>query len=984
MCCSAALLICVQQATCNAEPNSIPTSSDFLLQVWRMDDGLPNNNVSALAQTPDGYIWVGTARGLARFDGVRFITFNRRNTKELVSDSVDCLATDSNDGSLWIGVNPGSLMHWQSGVFRSVVSLPKSADRLIRLSVSGSKSVWGGLANGQMMQWREGEARFYGPSEGFSARGRVLCTMDTEGRTWYASLDSFGYFENNKPVPLETNKRQYFNLAPSRAGGVWIRGNAGLQRITTNFVSDAIVGTGPSNINYLQVMLEDADGAIWMGTRGNGLYRYCDGKLERIPTSHDSILSLCEDQEGDVWVGTMGGGLNRISPRVARIYNSKAGLPRSFVTSLCEDNEGRLWFATRNAHLTSLSESRNKIELHSAGWTNLEEFASVLCNRRSGGIWLAADRVGLFYWQDGKYQSTGFNGMLITSLFEDSKESLWVVANGGLFQLKDGKPKRVDSDHSLGEITAIAEDQEGTLWMGNQEGAVYGRRSGGSEFVLHPALMKPSGFPIQVIFADGPDSLWVGTRGGGLLRMSGGKLSSITSEQGIPDDDIRQILPDDSGNVWVGSASGLFRARKIELEAVAAGRSKALDCLIFGASYGLGNIEFQEGFRNTMCRTRDGHLWFATTLGAVEVDPRSAAPKLNPPTVHIEQVAVDGQVLSLHRNRPVVVPPGSRRLEIKFTATSFRAIENVRFRHRLDSLDADWVDAGAERTVSYYRVPPGEYRFRVNARGSNGRWNEEGAFVDIIVEPTLWQMGWIRATVFTAVLVMVAMVVRITANRRWQRKMKEFEQKQAVELERRRIARDMHDELGAGLTQLAFMGEQSRKKFSGDANVSARMEQISKTAKDIASKLDQIVWIVNPRNDTLEQLIGYLSQYTIDYLAPTDIKFSQELPLETPKHKIDSHVRHELLMAFKEVLTNAVKHSGAQNISLSIQLKELQLRVTLADDGRGFKPQEMSGLGDGLGNLRQRLEALGGSCHLESKPKTGTAVTLTLPLGHAS
>jgi signal transduction histidine kinase len=553
-----------------------------------------------------------------------------------------------------------------------------------------------------------------------------------------------------------------------------------------------------------------------------------------------------------------------------------------------------------------------------------------------------------------------------------------VVANGGLYELKDGISKQVGAEPSFGEISTIAEDQAGTLWLGNQEGAIYSRRSDELEFGPHPAAVKTSGFPIQVMVADAPESLWIGTRGGGLLRLQGRQSHAITSAQGIPDDDIRQIIPDNSGNLWIGAANGLFRVSKVELEAVAAGRRMASEGLRFGASYGLGNIEFQEGFRNTACGTRDGRLWFATTLGAVEVDPKRAVPKLNPPSVLIEQVTVDGQILNLRGSRRVVIPPASRRLEIKFTATSFRAIENVRFRHRLESMDADWVDAGAERSVSYYRVPPGEYRFRVIARGSNGRWNEEGAFVNILVQPTLWQMGWVRATALAVVLVLVGLVVRVTANRRWQRKMKELEQRQAVELERRRIARDMHDELGAGLTQLAFMGEQSRRKFSEDANVSARMEQISKTAKDIASKLDQIVWIVNPRNDTLEQLIGYLSQYTMDYLAATDIKFRQELPLKTPKHKIDSHVRHELLMAFKEVLANAVKHSGAQNIALSIQLKELQLRVTLSDDGRGFRPQEMSGLGDGLGNLRQRLEALGGSCHLESRPEAGTAVTLTL------
>lgn len=465
-----------------------------------------------------------------------------------------------------------------------------------------------------------------------------------------------------------------------------------------------------------------------------------------------------------------------------------------------------------------------------------------------------------------------------------------------------------------------------------------------------------------------------------MIRLSGGHFSRITTRQGLPDDDIRQILADDDNRLWLASSRGLFRAHVADLDAVADGKQETVDCLLLGQSHGLANFEFQEGFGNAMCRTRDGHLWFATKRGAVEVDPTQDTFVNEPPPLHIDKVLVDGKAIPLTTGSRAEIPPASSRVEFHYTAPSFTAPENVQFRYKLENLEQDWTEPRPERTATYLRIPPGDYRFRVIARGSSGTWNLVGATLKFTVRPTLLQTVWFRATLIGGVLVIIAVTLRLTIVRRMKRQVRELKQANALEDERRRIARDMHDELGASLTQLALMSEQTRNHSRLDEETGAKIGRISKTANEVAHALDQIVWTVNPRNDTLDRLIGYLGQYASDFLSGTPIHLTQELPEHYGGYRVNSHVRHEMFLTFKEALNNAVKHSAATEISLHIWLEGNTLQIKIEDNGRGFDVETCEGKGDGLENLRQRLRGAGGNCRVESEPERGTRVTLTLPL----
>jgi signal transduction histidine kinase/ligand-binding sensor domain-containing protein len=957
------------------------SASDFLLHVWQRNDGLPHNTVSAIAQTRDGYLWVGTHDGLVRFDGAKFTPFPPRQFPGLEASHIDCLSAGT-DGSLWIGLERGGVSRWQTDRFETMTALSAYTNRINTLAPHDSE-VWVGLSQGRVTKWSNGAWTTFAPGPAFPAQGRVFCRVDPEGRTWFASDTSFGYFAAGTCVPLVTNKLEYFRIAPRAKGGIWLAHGHQLERFEPNLGPATVASLAPlGDSGGIEAFYEDRKGALWLGTRGSGLYRFADGRLTRVPTSHDFILAVCEDSEGDIWVGTWGGGLNRLKPRLLRVYGKDKGLPRSLLLSLCEDDQSRLWIAARNAPPVSLEPSRAGVMVQTNGWNAGP--AGVLCPDRRGGLWLGTEQRGLHHWQAGAYRAEPFPRRFIMSLFQDSQTNLWIgTLREGLFLWPLGQDVQLVGGDELREITAITEDPGGTIWVGTQKGTLHRRDKGDRSFKPLGVNEGLPGQKIQVIHADAADRLWIGTRGGGLVRLKNNRAKAITTARGIPDDDIRQILADEAGGLWFGCGGGLFRAWGGDLDLALNDEKFAVECVSFGASYGLANFEFQEGFRNAMCRTRAGRLWFATTRGAVEVDPARYDSHDEPPPVYIEDITVDGRPMPLRAGTSVEIPPASGRVEIRYTATSFSAPENVRFRHRLESFDTDWVEAGHERAVSYFRLPPGQYRFRVIARGSTGIWNQVGDNILLAVRPTLWETLWFRMLVFALLVLVLGAVVRITLMRRMRLRLRELERANALENERRRIARDMHDELGASLTTLALMSEQMRRHPSLDAAATAKADRISATAAEVAHTLDQIVWTVNPGNDTLERLIGYLSHYATEFLSPTPIRLTQELPQLSADHRINSDVRHQLFLTFKEALNNAVKHAAATEIKLRIWLQHDVLHIAIEDNGKGFTVKDAEGKGEGLVTLRERLLPLGGRCHVESEPGKGTRVTLTLPLDPA-
>jgi signal transduction histidine kinase len=555
-------------------------------------------------------------------------------------------------------------------------------------------------------------------------------------------------------------------------------------------------------------------------------------------------------------------------------------------------------------------------------------------------------------------------------------------------------------------ITAIVEDREGWMWIGTEGGGL--ERFKGDERVHFDKTGGLLSDLIRTLYMDGQGVVWIGTAGGGLSRWRDGRIATFTTREGLPDNTVSQILEDHAGRLWLGSNRGIACVNKNELEELAAGRIPAVYPQVYGRTEGMPSEECTGGFSPAGLKTKSGLLWFSTLKGIVVADPSPHTASAAIPPVALEEVLLDGvpdaefrvpapAVKLSGKNTPLVQPelemlhirPGKHRIEFRYTGMSFDAPERVRFRYRLDGLDPDWVEAGTHRSALYSYVPPGHYTFRVIACNSDGPWDEAGAALALTVLPHFWQAWWVIGLGCLAALVLVGSTVRLVEKRKLQHRLKRLEQEGALERERTRIAQDLHDEMGAKLCRISFLSEHARRHELVPAELRHQISSISDASREVLCSLDEIVWAVNPQNDTLEHLVSYIGQYAQEYFQETGIECELHIPTQLPPQPLSSQIRHHLLLAVHEAFTNMLKHSGATRARVSITCNKEGLEIVAWDNGRSFDPSMIAnglqgaanGSGNGLRNMRSRLTEIGGHCQVKSEPGQGTTIRFVLPLG---
>jgi signal transduction histidine kinase len=448
------------------------------------------------------------------------------------------------------------------------------------------------------------------------------------------------------------------------------------------------------------------------------------------------------------------------------------------------------------------------------------------------------------------------------------------------------------------------------------------------------------------------------------------------------------VIEDGAGFLWIGSNAGLMRVAKKSLAELAVGGRALLNVRSFGRPDGLPTRECTLGSQPGAARGRDGRLWFPTTKGLVSVDPSKILKNTNPPPVSIESVLVDGDEQGLGAIRArlpatLTLTPRREHLEIAFTSLNLSSPERARFRYRLEGHEKEWVEAGDSRVVHYSKLPPGEYRFQVIASNEDGVWNERGMSLAIIVEPPFWRTWWFLGVVFASVIGMVAGVVHYVSTQKLQRQLADLRQQEALEKERSRIARDIHDQLGANLTQVSLLGELIEGDKEQPAEVSAHAKQIQATALETSRALDQIVWTVNPENDTLDGLVNYVCKYAQEYLAVAGLRYRLEVPADLPNTPITPEIRHNIFLAAKEAITNVVRHAQASSAWVRLKLEPDRFTIEIQDDGKGpaGMSEKRAQSRNGLRNMGRRLEDVGGKFEIGPAPERGTLVRLVAPLG---
>lgn len=963
-----------------AGPEAVPVSEDYDLRTWDTDDGLPENTVTGIAQTPDGYLWLATENGLARFDGVRFTLFQKGTTPELESSYARSLKVDQK-GALWIGQERGGVARLRGGHFETIVPVapPKAqASWVSSFAEDAAGAMWIGLAPDQAVyRWREGQLTRLTADDGVGAGKDTFVHADADGRIWYATKAMCGVFDGTRFQPFDPEGGVRVHLARARDGGMWAtRGNKLLHYGIDGRREEIADLQWLGGAVEVTVVYEDHVGDLWLGTRGAGLLRFSARKFVRVPTSHQAVQAIYEDRDNNLWVGTLS-GLNRLRPRRFFLLGSPRGLEKEGVHSLCEDTEGKLWLAVRDSAPVRAIDTSNQFFAAPEGWVS--SVTMCLCADPEGGIWVGRDGGNVLRWRDGVYSKTN-RGEPVSTLLCDHQGNLWIATIlGGLLRYHDGVVERMPTDDGRVLFRALAEDGAGHIWAGTDDGRVFRQENGRFEPVRIPGAK--SGESIRFLVPDGADTVWIGAREGGLYRWRSGRVERLPIDAGPSMQDLRVLLIEPDGGFWLAMGSGLFRTTRKDLEEVIAGDRRLLRGAAYGRDDGLPKLKFVSGRSNSAIRTRDGHLWFSTDRGPLEVKPAPAPASESPPMspVLLEEMRVGGEPIALESRGAITLPPKPGPIEIRYTAPQLSAPERLQFRYRLAGLEEEWTAGQNDRMATYTRVPPGNYRFEVAASEGPGT-DHTMATLPFVVQAAWWETNLFRVTVGFLSALVLAVLVRMIVLRRVRARIRRMEQEHALEKERARIARDMHDELGASLTRIALMSEIAADEPEMRGAAAQQLGEIAQAARLVTGTLDQIVWTVNPRNDTLERLVGYLGESAAEYFAPTGLSFHLELPAEVPARIVASEIRHEVLLATKEALNNAAKYARARVITLRVLAGDGTLAIAVSDDGCGFDPQAVTEFSNGLINLRQRLSALGGSAEVVSQPGVGTTVTLHVPL----
>ena len=984
------------RAVAAAEVTPPITNADeaFTVDVWETESGLPQNSVIAMIQTRDGYLWLGTLNGLVRFDGMRFTVFDEGNTPGLSSSRIVSLFEDR-QGRLWVGTETGGAAVVRDGKVTSLdIGRGTRDGRLLATCEDTSGSVWLYTAAGELCRYREGKVDVWKLGAGRPSKLRALVPRPTGG-LWVGtdwSLFTLGSTAELPPreLPVEDviaiGKLDY--LLASRGGGQWRLADGVIRRWVPG-EPGVDLGAYPWDSTPVSTACEDQEGNLIVGTLGAGVFWFdAKGHVTRLSKdsglSHNYILSLTVDREGSLWVGTDGGGLNRVKHPKFQTLPESRGL---VAQSVCEDDEGAIWVGYNKGGIDRWRDGNVRRFGPEEGLMNVPVRA--VCPGGPGKVWIGTLGAGLLLFEHERFVRPPAASRIhpaILALHRDRQGRLWVGTRGGL-ALADGDQFQSYTTRdglSSDVVQAIADDLEGNLWVGTEQGGLNRLRDGRFTVIRKSAHGLPSD-AISSLHVDEKGVLWIGTDGGGLARFHQDRWTRYTKGEGLVSNSIGYLIEDGTGHLWLGSNAGLMRTPKEALEAFAAGRTNAVPCRAYGSPDGLPAGECTSGSQPGAAQARSGLLWFPTIKGVAVADPGVLTANLHPPPVAIEAVLIDGvdQRPDLLRTEPpsaVTMSAGKERLEIQYTSLNLAAPDRARFRYRLGG--SAWTEAGGARSVQFPRLSPDEYRFEVTASNEDGVWNPVGAILAIVVEPPFWRTWWFLGGTTAFLLGALGGLVYFVSTQQLQRQLERLQQQQALEKERSRIARDLHDQLGASLTQVALLGELAESDKDEPAEVEAHARQISQTARDTTRVLDEIVWAVNPSNDTLDGLITYLCKNAQEYLGVAGLRYRQEIPPQLPALPLPPEVRHNVFLAAKEAVTNIVRHAQASEARMRLHLTAHTFTLEIEDNGRGPAGRETKAAQgrNGLRNMSKRMEDIGGQFDIATGSDGGTLVRLAAPL----
>lgn len=894
-------------------------ASSVVVRVWQSQDGLPSNVVRSVVQASDGYLWVATAEGVARFDGFEFQVIEPE----------------------------GELRR-----LRLVFS---------RLFATSGGQIWAATYQGELFQVREGRLRRI--LQNLRRTNPPLVTQlieDAAGEIFFKRGPEYGRIFKDGKVELITPSEQLLesfeaDLKKQAEGG-------------------RVVGPGSRPV------LRDRAGRIWQAGADGGLTAGAEGEPPvsvELPQRGQAyaVNELLEDNEGNVWVATPVNGLVRVHHARIDVLDTNAGQNELAVWALLEDRKGIWWIANRRGGLTRWTpEGSSEIQLSSS------RSVAAIFEDRDSRLWVASGGGSVFRLIDGELKPQFSKTQVpskVRAITQDSSGTVWFGGSQGLSSYSGEVVRRFGREDGVADLdlTVLQPFPGGKVIAGTSAGRVLLGGADGFTTIGQPAVLKHQW--ISGILPVTSQETWVSTLGGGLFLWDGKNWTRFDADNGLPDSRLTTVLDDGKGGIWLGSLGGIIHAERRELLAHARNPGSVVRWLRLDHTDGLPSRECIGGYQPAGWRARDGMLWFPTGGGIARVRPGQVEVNKIPPPVYLQSARANG-VLHTADQGPVTTDPGRARLEFRFVGLSYSAPEKITYRARLAGLDESWRELGNQRVAAFEAVPPGEYTFEVMAANGDGVRSVAPARIAVVIKPRFWETTWFYVSVGVFILATAAGTGWLAARARMKSRFQILKIRNARESERARIARDLHDDLGASLTEISILAALAAED-ADKTPLQPSLDQLSVKAKHVVGSLDEIVWAVNPRADTLRSLVDYIAAFAREFLDIARIPLRLDITREVPEHQLSTTQRHGVFLAAREALNNIVKHSGATEVQLRISVADDLLEIQIHDNGCGFEPDYATG-GHGLGNLKQRMQEAGGDCRIETSRQRGTTIFLNLPL----
>jgi len=960
----------------------------YSIQTYQTEQGLPQNNVNSIIQSRDGYLWLGAFGGLVRFDGVRYKVFDTANTPELQNSRITALFEDD-AGAIWIGHETGDLTLLRAGKFEPMtIPGPPHREPILAITTDAHGSPMLVYQSAALRNIQTGALIETGISPE-QQRGLTTCVRDNSGALWILRGGSLSRVIDNKAKVIEFDRfaadQFVYGIGAARDGGIWVAGPGGIRKRHGDQWADQLIP--PWRLTPMTALLEMRNGMLAIATMDQGIrllspstYVLLD-RNEGLPP--DWVRTLCEDREGNLWVALGSGGLVAARPERAAPIKSVDYWKGRPISSIASTRDRAVWIGTEGAGLYNYSRgvcapfvAEQGPPTNSFIWSFAEDSANHL--------WISTAENGLYRLNGDRFQPPpgleDFSAPIRVLFQSPSQNALLMGARNGLFKYENQKPQPLATNLIAPDIRCLIEQTNGVLWFGMFGGGL-GRLENGQATQFRKSQGLASDF-VQALYLDADNTLWIGTAESGLSRYKNGVFRSISTANGLRDNVICHIADDGLGYFWISSYRGIMRISKSDLNNCADGSLASFACVSYGETDGLPSAQCSGGLQPTGCRTADGSLWFATLKGVVAIDPKNVRTN-QLPLVLVEQLRVNDVPVAASSASAITIPPGRQRFDFDYTAISFAAPDRVLFKYRLQGLEPDWVGPTTKRTISYTPLAPGDYTFRVIACNSDGAWNESNATLAFTVLPFFWQTVWFRATVVVASLAFAGLAVLLVTRQRYRQQIELAERQRGIERERARIAQDIHDDLGSSLTRIILLSQSARGDLDNPEYAAKDLDRIYDTARNLTRSLDEIVWAVNPRHDTLDSLATYLGKFAQDFLAAANIPCRLDLPVSLPSWPLSAETRHNVFLAFKEALNNTVKHAQATEVRITLALEPSAFTLTVEDNGRGFStatPADSTSTEDGLQNMRKRLAEISGFCDIKSELNHGTRIRFHVPI----